>query len=140
MENNLNHLYRKLSHKHRSVVQEYLDTLGLYIGQPRFLFELEAHSGLTQNELASLLQLSKETVSVTLRRLESAGFVIRKQSDKDKRTKNLYLSNKGKLIIIELRENFDRINNSMYSKLSEKQIEQVSELFSLMISGLEKEQ
>lgn len=140
MENNLHDLYRKLSHKHRSVVQEYLDTLGLYIGQPRFLFVLSENKGITQNELANKLQVSKETVSVTLRRLESSGFIIREQSTTDKRSKHLYLSEKGERIILELRENFSRINDSMYSKLSETQLDQVRELFTLMISGLEKEQ
>lgn len=139
MTDELNYLYRKLSLKHRSVVQDYLDTLGLYIGQPRFLFELSKNPGMTQVELSQSLQVSKEIVSVSLRRLESAGFIVRVQSEVDKRNKHLYLSDRGETVVVELRDNFDRINNAMYSLLSDEQIDQIISLFNLMIDGLEKE-
>ncbi|NLL74429.1 MAG: MarR family transcriptional regulator [Erysipelothrix sp.] len=138
MDDNLSKQYHKLTRKHRNVVQEYLDTLGLYIGQPRFLFELAKTPGISQGELSTSLNISKETVSVTLKRLETGDFIVRKQSEKDKRIKFLFLSKKGEKVIVELRENFDQINNSMFSRLDSLQKEHLEELFSLMISGLEK--
>ncbi len=137
MDNTLSKLYRQLSIKHRIVVQTYLDELHLYIGQPRFLFELSANPGISQGEVSSRLHLSKETVSVTLKRLENAGFVLRKQSLEDKRIKLLYLSEKGEKVVVELRENFDRINNTMFSKLSEEEKEMLESMLLSMMEGLE---
>lgn len=139
MDNKLSILYRQLSIKHRVVVQVYLDGMNLYIGQPRFLFEISRQPGISQVELSANLNLSKETVSVTLRRLEHSGFIVRKQSEGDRRIKLLYLSELGEQILPELQENFARTNQAMFSKLSEIEKNQLEGLLSLMIDGLEKE-
>ncbi|AYV34966.1 MarR family transcriptional regulator [Erysipelothrix rhusiopathiae] len=137
MESVLSQLYRALERKHRSVVQTYLDTLGLYIGQPRFLFELYRNPGLTQRELAEILVVTKETVSVALKRLEQGGFIRREIPEDDKRCRQLYLTEKGEATIVELKKNFDSINNSMFLNLSTEQQLQLEELLTEMIKGLE---
>ena len=138
MDNKLGTLYRQLSIKHRIVVQAYLDGLDLYIGQPRFLFELSRHPGISQGELSSNLNLSKETVSVSLRRLEHAGFIVRKQALEDKRIKLLYLSEKGETVLDDLRENFDRTNNAMFNNFTEEQKKTVEFVLTSMMEGLER--
>ncbi|CAH2761588.1 MarR family transcriptional regulator [Erysipelothrix amsterdamensis] len=137
MESVLSQLYRALERKHRSVVQAYLDTLGLYIGQPRFLFELYRNPGLTQRELAEILVVTKETVSVALKRLEQGDFIRREIPEDDKRCRQLYLTEKGEATIVELKKNFDSINNSMFLNLSTEQQLQLEELLTEMIKGLE---
>ncbi len=139
MDKQLRVLYRQLSIKHRVVVQKYLDSLNLYIGQPRFLFELANQPGISQSELSNRLHLSKETVSVTLRRLENGGFIVREQDEVDRRIKLIRLSPKGDAIVPELKANFDRINNAMFSQLSEIEKNQLEGMLSLMMHGLEKE-
>ncbi|MEG0328752.1 MAG: helix-turn-helix domain-containing protein, partial [Erysipelothrix sp.] len=69
MDLTLSNLFRELAKTHRIAVQEYLDNFDLFIGQPRFLFELEERPGITQKELVDALHVSKETVSITLSRL-----------------------------------------------------------------------
>ena len=85
MEAKLSKLYRQLNVSHRVVVQKYLDQYGLYIGQPRFLFVLEEQEGISQAILSSILKVTKETVSVTLKRLEQSGYIRREVSQSDKR-------------------------------------------------------
>ncbi|CAM2733348.1 MarR family winged helix-turn-helix transcriptional regulator [Erysipelothrix tonsillarum] len=137
MESILSRLYRELERKHRTVVQAYLDTLGLYIGQPRFLFELNRNPGLTQRELAETLVVTKETVSVALKRLEQGDFIRREIPEDDKRCRQLYLTPKGEETIVELKKNFDSINNSMFLNLDREQQLQLEELLTEMIKGLE---
>lgn len=137
MESILSRLYRELERKHRTVVQAYLDTLGLYIGQPRFLFELSRNPGLTQRELAETLVVTKETVSVALKRLEQGDFIRREIPEDDKRCRQLYLTPKGEETIVELKKNFDSINNSMFLNLDREQQLQLEELLTEMIKGLE---
>lgn len=138
MENHLAVLFRKLNVAHRIVVQEYLDQHGLYIGQPRFLFALYSKPGMSQGQLTKELSLSKETVSVTVRRLEQTGFVQRVTSDIDKRIRLLYLSEKGENLMPELKSNFKEINERMFSLLDQQEREMLESLYEKMIQGIER--
>ena len=137
MEKELGILYRQIGKKHRDTVQGYLDGFNLYIGQPRFLFELEKSPGISQTELTERLDVSKETVSVTLKRLEHTEFIERLASDEDKRCKLLYLSEKGMAVVGELKKNFNHINNGMFASLSSNDQETAIRLMKLMLEGLE---
>ena len=137
MEKELGVLYQQIGKKHRDVVQGYLDGFNLYIGQPRFLFELEKSPGISQTELAERLNVSKETVSVTLKRLEHTDFIERLACSEDKRCKKLYLSDKGFEIVKRLKINFNRINNGMFACLSDEDQITAIRLMELMLDGLE---
>ena len=139
MEENLSQLFRQLNVSHRIVVQAYLDQYGLYIGQPRFLFALARRPGMSQVQLSDELKVSKETVSVAMRRLEQAGYVSREASLTDKRIKLLSLSDKGEVLMPELKEHFNGINDRMFSLLDHKEKELLESLFKKMIQGIEKE-
>ena len=139
MEENLSQLFRQLNVSHRIVVQAYLDQYGLYIGQPRFLFALARRPGMSQVQLSNELKVSKETVSVAMRRLEQAGYVSREASLTDKRIKLLSLSDKGEVLMPELKEHFNGINDRMFSLLDHKEKELLESLFKKMIQGIEKE-
>lgn len=138
MEENLSVLHRQLNIVHRIAVQECLDQYGLYIGQPRFLFALAEQPGMSQAQLSQRLSLSKETVSVTLRRLEQAGFVRRESSDQDKRIKLLYLSDSAELVMPKLRKEFNIINESMFSLLDSEEKVILESLFLKMTQGIER--
>ena len=139
MEAKLSKLYRQLNVSHRVVVQKYLDQYGLYIGQPRFLFELEEQEGSSQAMLSSILKVTKETVSVTLKRLEQSGYIRREVSQSDKRIKLLYLNEKGKELMPELRKNFNDINERMFSQLDKNEKEILESLYEKMLQGLGEE-
>lgn len=139
MEAKLSKLYRQLNVSHRVVVQKYLDQYGLYIGQPRFLFVLEEQEGISQAVLSSILKVTKETVSVTLKRLEQSGYIRREVSQSDKRIKLLYLSEKGKELMPELRKNFNDINERMFSQLDKNEKEILESLYEKMLQGLGEE-
>lgn len=139
MEENLSQLFRQLNVSHRIVVQAYLDQYGLYIGQPRFLFALARRPGMSQVQLSNELKVSKETVSVAMRRLEQVGYVSREASLTDKRIKLLSLSDKGEVLMPELKEHFNGINDRMFSLLDHKEKELLESLFKKMIQGIEKE-
>lgn len=137
MEKELGILYRQIAKKHRDTVQGYLDGFNLYIGQPRFLFELEKSPGISQTELTERLDVSKETVSVTLKRLEHTEFIERLASSEDKRCKLLYLSEKGMAVVGELKKNYNHINNGMFAFLSSEDQKTAIRLMKLMLEGLE---
>lgn len=138
MEDKLTASFRELMRRHRIIVQDYLDSLCLYIGQPRVLFYLEENPGISQTELSKMLKISKEATSVSLRRLENAEFIERKECHEDRRINLLYLSKKGEEVVRDLRQNFDEINNSMFTDLNDEEKDLLFDLLFKMNTSLER--
>ena len=72
-----------------------LGKYGLYPGQPQVLFALSKLGAPTQNELAAHLGIGKASAGVSIRRLETGGFVKRIRDKKDTRCIRLSLTKKG---------------------------------------------
>jgi DNA-binding MarR family transcriptional regulator len=72
--------------------------IGLYRGQPFVLRLLWENEGVTQSELAGGLHVQPSTVTNTLKRMEKAGFVERRQDATDQRVSRVYLTDAGREI------------------------------------------
>lgn len=138
MDEKLSNLFRELARKHRFVVQKYLDQFDLYIGQPNLLFSIGDNPGITQKELGLCVKMSKETLSVSLNRLEHSGFIQRKTTEQDRRQKQLYLTAEGKHVVAQCKSGFESINQAMFSTLTDLEKRELETLFSLMIEGLKE--
>ena len=138
MENILNNEFRSLMKKHQTLVQNYLTTLGLYMGQPRVLFALKENPGISQQRLSEMLDTTKEATSVSIRRLEKSGFIEREECQQDRRINLLKLSEQGYKVVVELRLNFDQINTSMFIDLNEKELLELKRLLEIMSNSLER--
>lgn len=138
MENTLNDEFRSLMKRHRNIVQNYLNKFGLYMGQPRVLFYLEEHPGVSQKELAEMLDISKEATSVSTRRLEKSGFIERHECKEDRRINLLSLSKHGFEVVEDLRFNFDKLNSLMFTDLNENETKELKRILEIMNYSLEK--
>ena len=72
-----------LQHTYNICMQLLLGKYGLYPGQPQVLFALSKLGAPTQNELAAHLGIGKASAGVSIRRLETGGFVKRIRDKKD---------------------------------------------------------
>lgn len=86
----------KLVQIYENCAQKTISKYGLYLGQPQLLFCLKscAHNP-TQNELALMMGISKASAGVSIRRLESAGFISRVRDKKDSRCIRIALTSRG---------------------------------------------
>jgi len=135
-DHDLSSQYRTLTRLHRSLVQQYLDPYGLYMGQPRLLFYIQTHEQVTQKKLAEVTENTKESVSVSIKRLESAGFVESRVNPKDKREKYLHLTHKGNEVAEEVHQRFHVLNEAMFEPLNESERIEISGMFDRMIERL----
>lgn len=138
MNYNLEDLYRKLVNKHRGMIQTYLSKYNLYIGQHRILFAIEETPGMTQTELGKEVKVSKESLSVSIKRLEQSGLVERTQDQGDRRFLRLHLTEEGGRVTRACRTGFDEINHTMFNQLTHEERELLRSLFIKMIDELEK--
>lgn len=139
MENELQDLFRQMVMMHRQKVQEYLKTFDLYLGQQRILFELQRNPRITLTDLTEQLNVSKESLSVSIKRLEGAGFIHRVKDEKDKRRMLLELSNKGLQTAIDCKAGFEALNQSMFYDYTDEEKYALGNHFKRMINNLERE-
>lgn len=72
-------------------------------GQPPVLFELSRNDGLRQSELAERMRIKPATVTVMLNRMVKNGHVERRTDPNDHRVSRVYLTDKGRAAVDEVR-------------------------------------
>ena len=88
--------FGRLIRMYYSRIQSQLAEVGLYRGQPPILMLLYKNDGMSQKEMARTLNLSPATMTVTLKRMEKAGLVLREMDEHDQRILRVHLSGKGR--------------------------------------------
>ena len=73
------------------------------IGQQLLLVLLESNPGRTAASLARASQMDKSSLTPFLTRMETLGYVVRKQSKSDKRSLELYLTATGRSLVALLK-------------------------------------
>ncbi|MDR1074204.1 MAG: MarR family transcriptional regulator [Treponema sp.] len=88
-----------------------------------FLSYLKDREGITQRELCSILFINEAVATRTMGTLEKKGFIVRKRSETDARSYELYLTNKAKAVIPKLLKSYEEWWEQMSKKLSLKKME-----------------
>ena len=96
---------------------------GLHPGQPPLLQYIWDHPGCTQKEAADELDVTPASAAASLKRLEKAGFVLRRPDEKDTRRNQLFITDKG---IAQMEENgrqFNLLDERMFRGMDESEVE-----------------
>jgi DNA-binding MarR family transcriptional regulator len=65
-------------------------------GQVHFLMMLYTHERINQETLANHLHIDKATVARAIKKLEQEGYILRKKDESDRRSNNIFLTEKAK--------------------------------------------
>lgn len=112
---------------------------GLFSGQHHIILLLKHFEGLTISQVAEYLKITPATASVSIKRMEKAGFVEKRFDEKDARITRLYLSEKGKAATEHIRVRMDAQEALMTRGLSEEEIMLLSDLLDRVLENVEKE-
>ena len=107
--------------------------------QNRILLMLNESDGISQRDMTTLLRLRPQSVSETLNKLDSAGLVERRQSTRDKRIFNIFLTSEGRDRVTELIENAPDFGAMFLAPLNDAEKRQLIELLSKLIGGADDE-
>lgn len=88
-------LLAQICRLHHARAHTLLEELGLYRGQPPVLHALWEREGLTHSELAARLHVQPATITKMIKRMEKAGFVVRRSDPRDQRVSRVYLTDAG---------------------------------------------
>ena len=135
-EENIGLLIHDVGRLLRVLYDRQMASIGLTRSQWLLLTYLYFKDGINQTELASLMDMEKAPLSRLLDRMEIKGWIIRKNETKDRRIKNIYLSESVKPFVSSLREKAARYRKDSLSILSDKELSKLRDLLLVLKKDL----
>jgi DNA-binding MarR family transcriptional regulator len=99
----LNEAIRAIGIRHRALAIAALAPFGIHPGHKLLLLELETAGSCTQAQLAAATGYEPPTITLSVRQLEAAGFVVRRPSVTDGRATIVELSADGRALLPKLK-------------------------------------
>ena len=112
---------------HRNMVGHKMRGMGLHRGQPPVLFTLEEHEGMSSSDMADFLNVTPATLTNKIKRMEKAGLVIRKRDPEDERVRRIYITEKGRGLMNQVKTSMREIENVLLKGFSETEVEDLRE-------------
>lgn len=130
-------LFLRTDRFHRCAAEAQVKKLGIHRSQHMMLMHL-AHCSEppTQAELAKVFEISPAAVTVTLQKLEKAGFVTRNAVDGNNRAKCISITPEGMNIVRQSWELYKAIDAAMLAGLSDEELEQFAGVLRRMQDNL----
>ncbi|WP_273726700.1 MarR family winged helix-turn-helix transcriptional regulator [Brucella gallinifaecis] len=105
----------------RTVLATRLLELGLYAGQDAVMLQLASEDGLPPGILAQRLGVRPPTVTKTITRLQTQGFVTKKASETDQRQSHVFLTPQGVEAIKVIEKSIRKTEKDMLKGLDKKE-------------------
>jgi DNA-binding MarR family transcriptional regulator len=96
--------------------------LGLTRAQWRALVRLIRQDGITQTELATLLDIERASAGTVIERLEAAGFVTRRREPSDRRVWRVFLTPKGSALVPVMSSRANALYGDIFRDLSREEL------------------
>lgn len=103
-------LVHEVAHLIRTLADQRARTRGMTRAQWMILRRLERRPGLSQNELAAMVEVEPITVGRLIDRLEARGLVERRNDPHDRRVHRLHLTAKSNPILREIAGSIDELS------------------------------
>jgi MarR family transcriptional regulator, transcriptional regulator for hemolysin len=109
---------------------------GMTRAQWMILVRLESHPGISQNELAALIEVEPITVARLIDRLQTRGFVERRADPADRRIWRLHLTSGSAPMLKEVARVRGELNEMLIANLPAKELENAMECLLQMKNNL----
>lgn len=129
-----------LSKRIRKAFNKAASEEGLFSGQQDLLLFLVMNEGATLSELTAELNVSAATVSVSVKRMEKAGFLIKKTDETDGRITRIYPTEKAKKAPENIRKKMDVLEEKLKKGMSEEEVQTLCDLLGKAIMNMLEEE
>jgi len=117
---------RTVGIRHRALAGALLAPLGLHPGQEVLLLELAAAGPRTQGQLAAASGCEPPTITNSVRKLETAGLVVRTPSSTDGRVVIVELSERGQALLPELKKAWKQLAEQTIAQVTSTPLDQLT--------------
>lgn len=130
-------MFRRNDRLHRRLFERRaVEAFGIHRSQHIMLMFISKHEDASQRQIADNFEISAAAVTVTLKKLETAGFIVRITDEGDSRLNHIRLTEKGKSVIADTHELFSSIDYAMFDGLSESELTVLSRCLEKMNNNL----
>ena len=137
-QNEVWEIVRTITNQMDTLFRSCYENYGLTVGQTRILFLLNGGKKMSVTALSRLLDITPGNLSVTCKRLEKNGLLVRQRDNKDERVVLVFLSDKGKETLSKLQNNLEGKCKKIWGEIPEKDLEIIIQGMKLMSDFLNK--
>jgi len=120
----------------RRIIDDALQDQGLSRTQWRLLGYVLRQEGLTQTEIARLLEVERASVGVAIDGLEKRGLIERAQHATDRRVWRIMPTPAAKAMLGGLREVIDEVYAQLFNGFSDNELDQLGQFFERMVRNI----
>lgn len=113
----------KVNRKLRTMFDARVKQEGLTLTRARLLLHLSREEGITQRELAEILEIEQPSVVTLLDALEKTGFVTREMIKGDRRARSICLTEMARREIVKIQQHGDLLSEQVLADITEADIE-----------------
>ncbi len=121
----------------RKVFNQTLAQQGLFSGQQDILFAIVENEGIMLGELADMLGIAVATASISVKRMEKSGFIIKKTDESDARITRLYPTEKAKRAPENIRSKMDSLEALLKRGMTAQEVNTLSKLLEKAIQNMQ---
>jgi DNA-binding MarR family transcriptional regulator len=132
----LNEAIRAIGIRHRALAIAALAPLGIHPGHKLILLELQRAGPSTQAQLAAASGYEPPTITLSVRQLETAGLVARRQSPSDGRATIVELSDDGLALLPKLKKAWVKVAEQTVAGLTSLSVEELSTILADLAASL----
>ncbi|RKD31193.1 MarR family winged helix-turn-helix transcriptional regulator [Thermohalobacter berrensis] len=111
---------------------------GVTISQCHTIIEIGKHKEISLNDLATILNLDKSTISRTVNRLVKEDLAQRIPDENDRRFVKIMLTDKGKRIFKNIEKNMDDYYQRIFQSIPDDKKDQVIESLNILINSVKQ--
>ncbi|MDB9412377.1 MarR family winged helix-turn-helix transcriptional regulator [Microcystis aeruginosa] len=128
--------FEDLPRQLRRIFDEAIQSAELGRTQWRLLAYVLRHEGMTQTELARLLEIERASAGLAIDSLEKKALVSREQHPTDRRVWQIVPTDKARTLLGELREVVDEIYAKVFEGFSDSELRQLGSFFNRISRNL----
>ena len=132
----VNAAIRSIGIRHRALADSLLAPLGLHTGQEVLLLELGSKGPRSQSQLAVSSGCEPPTITVSVRKLEAAGLVVRRPSATDGRVTIVELSDQGQALLPRLKAAWQQLAEQTVAGLASTPLDELTEALTDVAASL----
>jgi DNA-binding MarR family transcriptional regulator len=132
----LNEAVRAIGIRHRAIAIAALAPLGIHPGHKVLLLELERAGPSSQAQLAAACGYEPPTITLSVRQLEAAGLVVRRQSSTDARANVVELSKAGRTFLPKLKAAWCRVAEQSVAGLTSTTVDELTDVLADLAASL----
>ena len=122
---------------HRRAVENKIGATGVHKSQHMILMHLYRNNGdLSQKDIAKHFEISPAAVAVSLKKLESGGYIERTSVESDNRFNQINITKKGKELVEYSRKVFEEVDEKAFEGITDSERETLSILLDKITSNL----